>query len=195
MDEDDQDSVIDGEYAVDRCTHVSRGHFARVDRVETGHGVFARKRFVSFGRKAWAREVASHLVLPLPEVAELIAYGTARSHCGWLMTRWHDWPNVRTLLRGQTDDVRARGQRLVDSFQQRVRESGYRWDDPAVRNVICPGPEFEKFLVVDFSLRPLREPDPIDDCIRALLDMPPGCTCHVRDRGVGRRPSRPSPDA
>ena len=194
MDENDPGFAFGNETTIDRCTPVSRGRFARVDRIETDHGVFARKRFAPFGRKAWAREVASHLVLPLAEVAELIAYGTTRNHCGWLMTRWYDWPNVRTLLRGQTNDARAAGQGLVDAFQQRLRELGYRWNDPAVRNVICPGPALEKFRIVDFALRPLREPDPIDVCIESVLGMPPGCTCQARDRSVGRRSDRPPPD-
>lgn len=154
---------------------VSRGLLARVDRVDVQGRAFAVKRFEVRTRSSWAKEVASHLICPQPEVGALIAYGLDDRCRPWLATPWAEKRQVRYWIKNGHPELQNAIEAWIDDFQARLSQCGYRWQDAASRNLLVgadqltnPEPAFE---VVDYVLAPLKPEVALINCLARLDKM------------------------
>ncbi|MBX3700536.1 MAG: hypothetical protein KF903_05995 [Dokdonella sp.] len=149
---------------------VAKTTLASVFRVEVGQRVFAYKRFLVKARSSWAREVASHLLLPRIDVAALQAFGIDAQDRPWLMTQWCGWPNLRWLLREDGGNAsKENAGHLIGRISESLRVVGYAWTDPATRNLLVPDLAMTRYCMVDYALRPIGSAPAFEARIAALL--------------------------
>ncbi|MDL1870273.1 hypothetical protein FBQ98_12715 [Gammaproteobacteria bacterium PRO6] len=149
---------------------VARTALACVFRAELDQRVLAYKLFLAKARSSWAREVASHLVLPRNDVAGLQAFGIDSHNRPWLMTQWCDWRNLRSILReGGGNAPREHAGQLLGRISESLRHVGYLWADPATRNLLVSDLSMSRYCMVDYALRPLGNSPDFDACLAGLL--------------------------
>ena len=140
---------------------IANGLLARVDRVHIDGHDFAIKTFRPGALSAWAREVASHLICPQPEVIALASYGRNESGAGWLSSPWVDAPTVRQCKRDGNATIEAAAIEWITEFQTRLAALYFRWVDASPRNLlVMDGAQMggaPRFGVVDYTIRPLAE--------------------------------------
>lgn len=157
---------------------VSRGLSAHIECVEVQGRAFAVKRFDARQRSLWAREVASHLTCPQPEVIGIVAYGLDDRDTPWLATPWSDARQVRHWIKNDGPHLRAMAGAWVDLFQARLLVLGYRWYDATTRNLLLSAErvstQWPKFQIVDYMLVPLCPQVAFADCLSGLEDIGPG---------------------
>lgn len=157
---------------------ISRGALACVDRVEDQGSQFVLKRYQPMARVAWAREVASHLVCPQPDIVPFETYGVDASGRGWMTMPWVNSPTVRYRLAHGSRALRSAAEMWIAGFQRRLAADGYRWVDASFRNILVRGScrDYTQscFSVVDYTIRALVASTCLAESVDQLISIPPG---------------------
>jgi hypothetical protein len=161
-----------------RRTSISRNVLAHVMRVDSNGSRYVLKRFARGAHRAWALEVAAHIVCPRPEVPAIQSFGFDVQHHGWLCTPWFDAHNAREHLYRGNHVLRQMAHAWITDFQSRLAIQGYRWADAAMRNLLVLGDGSAGspfgFKAVDYTVSALIDANSLEGNVQQLMSLQPG---------------------
>jgi len=154
---------------------VTSGVSGTVTKVRLDGEWLAFKRFFLRHTRAWTYEVASHLLLPQPEVIPIICFGKDANSRPWMVTPWVEGRNLREVFRQNPQACLSSSQLWLEKFQSRLHAQGFHWADAAPRNVLVPDADTARYRVVDYTLRATKHSPDFSSRIDWLEQISPEC--------------------